>query len=117
MVFLWANVALSQTAETSSSDVSYEMLKKQLGFSMDYSSKNAVLNSTVNSFQSTTHAYFQKQDTGPIPKAYQYDDLAFFCKIEVQVEQKIKIPIKFRLGEFNQIERLEGKPFNPFLIR
>lgn len=46
--------------------------------------------------------------------AYQYDNLAFFCKIEVKLEKQTKLPIKFRLGEVNYTERLEGKPYSVF---
>lgn len=42
-------------------------------------------------------------------RAWAYEDLAFFCKIEVQLERATKIPIKFRLGEVQQVERMEGK--------
>lgn len=44
-----------------------------------------------------------------IPMAYQYDELGFFCKVEVQLEKHIRIPIKIRLGEVQYVERLEGK--------
>lgn len=36
-------------------------------------------------------------------------DLPFFCRMEVKMEQKFKMPIKFRLGEVQYTERLEGK--------
>lgn len=52
-----------------------------------------------------------------VPKAYSYEELAIFCKLEVQLENAVNVPIKFRLGEYNQVERMEGKPFNPFLMR
>jgi len=45
----------------------------------------------------------------PLPKAYRYKDLAFFCRIEVQMEQAFKFPVKFRLGEVQYVERMEGK--------
>lgn len=44
-----------------------------------------------------------------LPKAYRYKDLAFFCRIEVQMEQAFKFPVKFRLGEVQYVERMEGK--------
>lgn len=43
------------------------------------------------------------------PKAYRYRDLAFFCRLEVQMEQLFKFPVKFRLGEVQYVERKEGK--------
>ena len=42
-------------------------------------------------------------------KAYNYHSLAFFCKVEVQLEKKTKIPIKFRLGDVRYVDWLEGK--------
>lgn len=51
----------------------------------------------------------------PIPKAYCYDDLAVFCKLEVQLEKRFKFPVKIRLGEVNYVEMLEGKPYTPDL--
>ncbi len=49
----------------------------------------------------------------PIPKAYSYEDLAVFCKLEVQLEKTLKFPVKIRLGEVNYVEMLEGKPYTP----
>jgi hypothetical protein len=45
----------------------------------------------------------------PLPGAYRYEDLAFFCRIEVQMERAFKFPVKFRLGEVQYVERMEGK--------
>ena len=42
-------------------------------------------------------------------KAYNYHSLAFFCKVEVQLEKKTKIPVKFRLGDVRYVDWLEGK--------
>lgn len=35
--------------------------------------------------------------------------LAFFCRIEVFLEKKNGIPIKFRLGDIDKVDQLEGK--------
>lgn len=35
--------------------------------------------------------------------------LGFFCKIEHKLEYKTKFPVKFRLGEVNYVDVLEGK--------
>ena len=42
-------------------------------------------------------------------KSYSYEDLAFFCKIEVQLENAVKFPVKFRLGSVDYVDYLEGK--------
>ncbi len=49
----------------------------------------------------------------PLPAAWRYHDLAFFCKIEVKMEKAAKFPVKFRLGDVQYVDRLEGKrPFH-----
>ena len=45
---------------------------------------------------------------------YRYDDLAVFCKIEVKMEKASGFPVKFRLGEVNYVEKMEGKPYSIF---
>ena len=42
-------------------------------------------------------------------KAYNYNDLAPFCKLEVAIERAANFPIKIRLGEVQYVERMEGK--------
>jgi hypothetical protein len=44
-----------------------------------------------------------------VPIVYSYNNLAFFCKIEVKMEKAAKLPIKFRLGDVDYVDRLEGK--------
>ena len=44
-----------------------------------------------------------------IPMLYAFDHLAFFCKIEVQLEKATKFPVKFRLGDVQYVDKLEGK--------
>jgi hypothetical protein len=45
----------------------------------------------------------------PIPSAYCYQNLAFFCKIEVKLEKASAFPIKFRLGSIPYVDFLEKK--------
>lgn len=44
-----------------------------------------------------------------LPQAWSYTDLAFFCRLEVKLEKAAKLPIKFRLGEVQYVENMEGK--------
>ncbi|MEM1121054.1 MAG: hypothetical protein AAGJ18_11450 [Bacteroidota bacterium] len=44
-----------------------------------------------------------------VPLVYAYKDLAFFCKVEVQLEKAVKLPVKFRLGSVDYVDYLEGK--------
>ncbi len=52
---------------------------------------------------------FQKDISKPFPKIYTFNNLAFFCKVEVKLEKATKFPVKFRLGDVNYVDRLEGK--------
>lgn len=36
-------------------------------------------------------------------------DGAFFCRLEVQIERKTRFPVRFRLGDVNYVDYLEGK--------
>ncbi len=42
-------------------------------------------------------------------KAWALEDLAFFCRLEVRMERAAGLPVKFRLGEVQYTERMEGK--------
>lgn len=44
-----------------------------------------------------------------VPRAYRYEELALFCRIEVQLERATKIPVRFRLGSVDYVDYLEGK--------
>lgn len=43
------------------------------------------------------------------PAAWRYQDLAFFCRVEVQLERKTRLPVRFRLGSAEYVDLLEGK--------
>ena len=45
----------------------------------------------------------------PMPAAWSYEKLGAFCKWEVQIEKAARMPVKFRLGEVQYVERMEGK--------
>lgn len=51
----------------------------------------------------------------PVPSAWNYQDLAFFCKLEVKMEKAFQFPVKVRLGEVQMVERMEGKLKTHFL--
>ncbi|MEL7220217.1 MAG: hypothetical protein AAGJ93_02795 [Bacteroidota bacterium] len=44
-----------------------------------------------------------------MPSTYCVAELAFFCRLEVQMEKATKIPIRFRLGNVQYVDYLEGK--------
>ena len=43
------------------------------------------------------------------PAAWRYQDLAFFCRVEVQLEQRTRMNVRFRLGSTDYVDYLEGK--------
>lgn len=41
--------------------------------------------------------------------AYSFRHLGAICKWEYRVEQSVQFPVKFRLGEYHHVQKLEGK--------
>lgn len=38
-----------------------------------------------------------------------WEELGFFCKVEIKMEQKTRFPVRFRLGSVDYVDYLEGK--------
>lgn len=54
--------------------------------------------------------------TAPLLYAYTFDwsanyinHLGFFCKVELKIENKTQLPVKFRLGTVQYVDQLEQK--------
>lgn len=50
-----------------------------------------------------------KNKPRPIPTVFSVETLPFFCKIEYKLGLNNKLPVKFRLGDVQYVEQLEGK--------
>ncbi len=44
-----------------------------------------------------------------VPSVFNIEALPFFCKIEYKMGLNQKVPIKFRLGDVQYVDQLEGK--------
>lgn len=44
-----------------------------------------------------------------LPSCYVAEDLAFFCRLEVRLEKVTQLPVRFRLGDVQQVDYLERK--------
>lgn len=44
-----------------------------------------------------------------MPTPWSYERLGVFCKLDVQLERHLRIPVLFRLGDVQRVEAMEGK--------
>jgi hypothetical protein len=49
------------------------------------------------------------QKTAQVPSVFSVEALPFFCKIEYKMGLNKKLPVKFRLGDVQYVDELEGK--------
>ena len=83
-------------------------------FPVEVSDSKLLPSSYVPSFNSNTNKQSSFPTTSSIlpvtsPKVYSYHNLGIFCKLDVQLEKNIKLPVKFRLGTQQYVDQLEGK--------
>ncbi len=45
----------------------------------------------------------------PLPSPWSYRELGVFCKLEVHLERRLRVPVLFRLGDVQRVEAMEGK--------
>lgn len=44
-----------------------------------------------------------------LPSPWRYDHLGLFCKLDVQLERRLRFPVLFRLGDPLHVDAWEGK--------
>jgi hypothetical protein len=44
-----------------------------------------------------------------LPASWDYGSLGLFCKLDVQFERHLPLPVLFRLGDVQRVEAWEGK--------
>ncbi len=75
---------------------------------------------TVKPFQSrfSRHVYLKAEEHKPGPQfkllnlptgATYVNNLGFFCRYELKLDKVIAVPVRFRLGSKEYVDRLEGK--------
>lgn len=93
----------------SSSLQTYRIIKS---YGIQYQHPLSLTPPTISSSLSYIPALLtDKQKTTPTWSfAWHYQQqLGFFCKMEHKLEYQTKFPVKFRLGEVNYVDVLEGK--------
>lgn len=75
--------------------------EKTLNVSVNY---NSLLRSASGIKQNNSSFSLQ-----PVPKNHYVEGFAFFCRQELQVEKKLKIPVRIRVGSLEQCNILEQK--------
>jgi len=89
-------------------DQQIETTSKFSAFKNIISDYNLSIIKTGTAFESQSVSN-QNPNFSSVPKIYSYHNLAFFCKVEVKLEKAAKFPVKFRLGDVNYVDQLEGK--------
>lgn len=113
LLFLSVSAAVAQMSASSAG--AYHILGK----SLVELKKQAPASSSI-SLPVLLTSQWSPSPTGPIyqrptylnyqaPKAYSFEHLAFFCRLEVKMEKASKMPVRFRLGSVPYVDQLEGK--------
>jgi hypothetical protein len=62
-----------------------------------------------NLFENVDNQSISLEKPKQIPSVFSVEALPFFCKIEYKMGLNKKMPIKFRLGDVQYVDELEGK--------
>ena len=83
-----------------------ELRGEQLSKPLIFSTQSRLI--PFNFTNVTPQTLTQKIQTLSLSETY-WEELGFFCKMEIKMEQKARFPVKFRLGTVDYVDRLEGK--------
>jgi hypothetical protein len=76
-------------------------------FAISISAKAQIrTDTTIHKFSNDSLKYFSLH---VLPSNYYSSNLSFFCKKELQVQNALKVPLRFRLGSVAYCDAMEGK--------
>lgn len=85
----------------------YHLTKSSKLWSND--KKEVVTPVYLSSFQLTQSEQIPAATTPLKPEEYYQQHFGFFCKKEWKLEKQTQIPVKLRLGTYQEAQRIEGK--------
>ena len=85
-----------QTLQNNNSIIAFA--KQQSKTPFNFSSKKT--NTTFKSVSNLT--------VRSLPNVYEYNELGFFCKLDLRMDKTMYMPFRFRLGNLEYVNKLEG---------